>query len=127
MPFERHSVKPCDSLRHSLVTAPNRFLIGRFRKPNRWVIVLMPTVLVQGAFRVRILLPPREHGPAHVHVHKAGGLVVIDLPTEGRSVRIRTMSRMRVPDVIAAVRLVEANAAMLLRERRRHHGHSPIE
>jgi hypothetical protein len=56
----------------------------------------MPTVLVQGGFKVRILLPPREHGPAHVHVHKAGGLV-------------------------------EANAAMLLGEWRRHHGHSPIE
>jgi Domain of unknown function (DUF4160) len=87
----------------------------------------MPTVLVQGGFNVRILLPPREHGPAHVHVHKAGGLVVIDLPTEGRGVRIRTVSRMRVPDVIGAVRLVEANAALLLGEWRRHHGHAPTE
>jgi hypothetical protein len=122
MPFEWHSVRPCDSVRCRLVTAPNRFLIRRFRKPNRWVIVCVPTVLVQGGFKVRILLPPREHEPAHVHVHKAGGLVVIDLPTEGRSVRIRTMTRMRIPDVIAAVRLVEANAAMLLRQWRRHHG-----
>ena len=85
-------------------------------------MLVMPTVLVQGGFKVRILLPPREHGPAHVHVHKAGGLVVIDLPTEGRGVRIRTVSRMRVPDVIGAVRLVEANGAMLLGEWRRHHG-----
>jgi hypothetical protein len=109
-------------VRYRLVTAPRRFLIRHFRKPNRWVILFMPTVLAQGGFKVRILLPPREHGPAHVHVYKAGGLVVIDLPAEGRSVRIRTMSRMRVPDVIGAVRLVEANAAMLLREWRRHHG-----
>jgi hypothetical protein len=51
-----------------------------------------------------------------------GGFKVIDLPIEGRSVRLRTIRSMRGPDVIAAVRLVEANAAMLLREWRRHHG-----
>lgn len=87
----------------------------------------MPTVLVAGSFKVRILLPPREHGPAHVHVHKAGAVVVIDLPTEGRGIRIRTTRGMRVPDIVAAVRLVEAHAEMLRREWRRHHGESSSE
>jgi hypothetical protein len=32
-----------------------------------------------GGFAVRILLPPREHGPPHVHVVKAGAKVVIRL------------------------------------------------
>jgi hypothetical protein len=31
----------------------------------------MPTVLHVGGFQVRIFLPPREHGPARVHVRKA--------------------------------------------------------
>ena len=33
----------------------------------------MPTVLHRDGFRVVIWLPPREHGPAHVHVFARGG------------------------------------------------------
>ena len=82
----------------------------------------MPTVLSAGGFQVRILLPPREHGPAHVHVYKAGALVVIDLPVEGERVRIRSIKGTRTRDVVAAIRLVEANVAMLIQEWRRYHG-----
>ena len=39
----------------------------------------MPEVLRQGSFVVRVLLPPREHGPAHVHVWCPEGAVVIEL------------------------------------------------
>lgn len=45
----------------------------------------MPTVIQRDGFRVVIFLPPREHGPAHVHVCKAGTEVVITLdPKEWR-------------------------------------------
>ena len=82
----------------------------------------MPTVLNVGGFQLRILLPPREHGPPHVHVWKAGAVVVIDLPDGDQPLGIRRVHRMRTADVVAAVRLVEANAPMLLEQWRRYHG-----
>ena len=82
----------------------------------------VPTVLDVDGFQVRILLPPREHGPAHVHVRKAGTVVVIDLPEAGRPLSIRTIWRMRDADVVAAFRLVEANVEMLLEQWRKYHG-----
>jgi hypothetical protein len=82
----------------------------------------MPTVLRADGFEVRILLPPREHGPAHVHVRKAGAVVVIDLPAGDSPPVVRTVRRMRAADVVAAVRLVEANGDMLLEQWRQYHG-----
>ena len=82
----------------------------------------MPTVLRDGGFRVRILLPPREHGPPHVHVHKAGSVVVIDLPDKDQSLGIRRIRQMRDVAVVAAFRLVEANVEMLLEQWRKYHG-----
>ena len=82
----------------------------------------VPTVLDVDGFQVRILLPPREHGPAHVHVRKAGTAVVIDLPEGGRPLSIRSIWRMRDADVVAAFRLVEANVEMLLEQWRKYHG-----
>ena len=82
----------------------------------------MPTVLKDGGFHLRILLPPREHGPAHVHVRKARAVVVIDLPDDDKSVGIRKMRRMRDTNVLAAFRLVEANVELLLEHWRRYHG-----
>ena len=82
----------------------------------------MPTVLREAGFRVRILLPPREHGPAHVHVFKAGAVVVVDLPDEDQSLGIRKVRHMRDVDVVAAFRLVEANVEMLLGQWRKYHG-----
>jgi hypothetical protein len=82
----------------------------------------MPTVLDVDGFQVRILLPPREHGPAQVHVRKAGAVVVIDLPEGDRPLGVRTIRRMRDADVVAAFRLVEANAEMLLEQWRKYHG-----
>ena len=75
----------------------------------------MPTVLRDGGFRVRILLPPREHGPPHVHV-------VIDLPDKDQSLGIRRIRQMRDVAVVAAFRLVEANVEMLLEQWRKYHG-----
>ena len=82
----------------------------------------LPTVLNVDGFRVRILLPPREHGPPHVHVWTAGTVVIIDLPEGGQALRIRKLSGMRTPDVVTAFRLVEANVALLLEQWRKYHG-----
>ena len=82
----------------------------------------MPTVLNVDGFHIRILVPPREHGPAHVHVRKAGAVVVINLPDGDKPVGIRTVRGMRAADVVAAFRLVEANVEMLLKQWRRYHG-----
>lgn len=82
----------------------------------------MPTVLRDGGFEVRILLPPREHGPPHVHVRKSGGMVIINLPDGNSLLSVRSVTR-RMSDatVLAAFRLVEANVEMLLTEWRRYH------
>ena len=81
----------------------------------------MPTVLQSDGFQVRILLPPREHGPPHVHVSRAGRSR--DPVAAGRTgVGIRTVYRMRAADVIAAVRLIEAHVPLLTRAWRTYHG-----
>lgn len=93
-------------------------------KPSCWVYNFesMPTVLQSDGFQVRILLPPREHGPPHVHVSRAGAEVVILLPGEGQALEIKTVYRMRAADVIAAVRLIEANLPLLTQAWRTYHG-----
>jgi hypothetical protein len=82
----------------------------------------MPIVLESDGFQVRILLPPREHGPPHVHVLRAGAEVVILLPQDGRALTIRSVYGMRTADVIAAVRLVEAHLTLLMQAWRKYHG-----
>lgn len=84
----------------------------------------MPTVYRGTGFQIRILLPPREHDPAHVHVFKAGAVVVIDLPGGSRPLRVRKVSRMRDSDVVAAVRLVENMVEELLDQWSKYHGTS---
>lgn len=39
----------------------------------------MPEIFRQGSFVVKVLLPPREHGPSHVHVRCPDGTVIVDL------------------------------------------------
>lgn len=77
----------------------------------------MPVVLRHNSFDVIIFYPPREHGPAHVHVRKAGAELVVSLSP----VEILSVGRMRDVDVMAALRLVEANVEYLLGEWRKHH------
>ncbi len=81
----------------------------------------MPTVLRVGGFLVRIYHPPREHGPAHVHVLKDGAEVVIELADQGRPQRIRDVLGMRDSDVLAAFRLVGAHTGDLLSHWRQLH------
>lgn len=83
----------------------------------------MPTVVTDGAFRILILNPPREHGPAHVHVLKGCGggesevLINLGQPsapgTSWEDIRLREVRGMMAKDVIRAVRLVEAHLTML--------------
>jgi len=82
----------------------------------------MPTVLRVDGFRAIIFLPPREHGPAHVHVLKANGEIVIELATDDEPQRVRDVYGMTGRDVIRAFRIVEDHSAMLWTEWRKYHG-----
>jgi len=62
-----------------------------------------------------------------VHVARAGAEVVLQLPQGTVGVVIRTVYGMRDVDVIAAVRLVEANGALLMRAWRKYHGGTATE
>jgi hypothetical protein len=67
-------------------------------------------------------LPPREHGPAYVHVWKDGTEVVIDLATAGRPQKIRAIFRMRTADTQTAFWIVEEHTEHLLTCWRKCHG-----
>jgi hypothetical protein len=81
----------------------------------------MPIVLRVDGFAVRIFLPPREHTPAHVHVLKAGGEVVIELGATDEQCRLREVHRMTDADVVRAFRIVEANLELLQKAWMQHH------
>ena len=83
----------------------------------------MPTISFESAFRVLILNPPREHGPAHVHVWLGRGkgatevLIALGEPKHSEDawgpISVREVRGMRDKDVVAAVRLVEAHRVLL--------------
>jgi Domain of unknown function (DUF4160) len=74
----------------------------------------LPTVIRSAGFAVRILLPPREHGPPHVHVVKAGAKVVIRLGGKDDPVKLVEVQGMKNKDVVRAVRLVALWKTQLL-------------
>ncbi len=80
----------------------------------------MPTVLSQDGFDVMIYT--KDHLPAHVHVWKAGGEVVIDLGGDVVAPSIREHKRMRKENVRKAVGIVEENQMVLLIQWREIHG-----
>ena len=92
----------------------------------------MSTVVTVGAFRVRVLNPPREHGPAHVHVVKGrgrgGGEVLVNLgepQTRGGawgSVSVREVRRLSDADVVRAVEVVQDHLDKLREEWVKIHG-----
>jgi hypothetical protein len=71
---------------------------------------------------VYVLLPPREHGPPHVHVWKAGTKIVIDLGLETGQCRIDRIFGMKPKDVVIAFRIVDDAREPLSEEWRRIHG-----
>ena len=92
----------------------------------------VPTIVAEGAFRVLILNPPREHGPAHVHVLKGRGggesevLINLGQPDEPgapwEAISLREVRGMAAKDVIRAVRLVEAHLELLRQRWEEIHG-----
>jgi hypothetical protein len=79
----------------------------------------MSTPVREGGFKVRVLAPPREHGPPHVHVVRHRGEVLIELdPLSIKEVR----GRIKDADIVKAFRIVEAHVDVLLAEWRRIHG-----
>lgn len=82
----------------------------------------MPTILRVDGFTVEILLPPREHGPAHVHVTKAGGEVIIEIRKPGENCFLREAHGMKNADIVRAARIVESNADALRLQWRKYHG-----
>lgn len=93
---------------------------------------LVPTIVAAGAFRVLVLNPPREHGPAHVHVLKGRGggesevlvnLGQADVPgASWQAISLREVRGMAAKDVIRAVRLVETHLAHLRQRWEEIHG-----
>ena len=78
---------------------------------------MSPGVLRLDGFTVFVYLPPREHGPAHVHVRKAGGEAVI-LLGDGSIVSV---SKMSDPDIAGARRIVTQFREYLLLYWGRYH------
>ncbi len=73
----------------------------------------MPTVLLIDGFAVSIRLPPREHGPPHVHVWKGGQHVVISLGDAHQGPALRDVPGMNKLDVARALRIVESHQEFL--------------
>ena len=82
----------------------------------------MPEVLRESGFVFMIYSPPREHGPAHVHVHKSGTVAVLSLGDERTPVFPLRVSRMSRRDVLKVVRMAQANREKLLTEWEKLHG-----
>lgn len=80
--------------------------LAHCQNPSVGLVSQLPTVIRSGGFSVRILLPPREHGPPHVHVVRGGAEVVIRLGATGESVKLVEVHGMKASNVVRAVRLV---------------------
>ena len=78
----------------------------------------MPQVHQIGGFRIYIYPPPSEHTPAHVHVLKDAGEVVVRIGTGVGLEPYRVFGSIKRTDVIRAIRIVESQ---LLEEWRKCH------
>jgi hypothetical protein len=86
------------------------------------LILTTPTIVEEDGFQSKVFLPPREHGPAHVHVSKAGEVAIVTLPHATQSLMVQSVSKkMRNANVVAAVRLVEAHVDMSWMHWRKYH------
>lgn len=93
------------------------------RKPKRWVIVIMPTVLKEDGFVIRVHGAPREHPPPHVHIERGKEeLVIIRLGTPDTPAVVWAVYRMKSQDVLRAFRLVERHHARIEQVWRSIHG-----
>lgn len=81
----------------------------------------MPTVLRESGFRV-VIYTRDEHPPAHVHVWKAGGEVVIHLGDAEESPSLREVNGMSKRDARKALDLVTEYQDFLLTRWEEIHG-----
>jgi hypothetical protein len=82
----------------------------------------MPTILSIDGFVISIRLPPREHGPPHVHIWKGGARTVVSLGDSHERPAIREVYGMNKLDVARAYRIVEKHQLQLLLRWRQFHG-----
>lgn len=80
----------------------------------------MPTIYRQDGFEV--IIYTNDHRPAHVHVFKAEGEVIIYLGSEAAPPRVRTNIDMGRNDERRALIIVAENNAAFWEEWRRIHG-----
>lgn len=80
----------------------------------------MPTALRQDGFDVMIYVD--DHPPAHAHVFKAGGQLIMNLGDEDTPPSIREVKGMTKGEARRAVVIVEDNQGTLLRKWREIHG-----
>lgn len=79
----------------------------------------MPEIFREGSFVVRVLLPPREHGPAHVHVWSPEGYMVVQLEP---SLSIREAHGIKSSTAREILSSIEARYDECLAAWRRYHG-----
>ena len=79
----------------------------------------MPEIFRQGSFVVSVLLPPREHGPAHVHVRCPEGFMVVQLEP---SLLIREAQGVKTSTAREILSAIEARYDECLAAWRRYHG-----
>lgn len=80
----------------------------------------MATVYRERGFRV--IIWSNDHGPAHVHVFKAGAEAIIIIPRGIEAPDIRDVRGMREADVAEAMQLVRDNAELLQQKWKEIHG-----
>lgn len=83
----------------------------------------MVKLLEEGAFRVYVYSPPREHQPPHVHVEcTRGGEVLIHLGDQETPPSLWQNHHMSAVDARQALKIVETHQLPLLAAWRRLHG-----
>ncbi len=82
----------------------------------------MPTVLHVAGFRVMIYLPPREHGPPHVHVWCDDSQITVWLGEGDEAPSIERNVGMYGRRLCAAYRLIDNNLEYLREQWRKYHG-----
>jgi hypothetical protein len=83
----------------------------------------MVKVHEEGAFRVYVYSPPREHEPPHVHVESTeGGEVLVVLGDEETPPALWQNHHMALIHAREALRIVERKRETFLAEWRRLHG-----
>lgn len=76
-----------------------------------------------GAFKVYVYSPPREHQPPHVHVECTNGGEILVLLGDGKTApSLWQNHHMKVADARDALRIVEENQQRFLTVWRRLHG-----